>query len=105
MVSDLFFYQLGLIALVWLCCMLHWVWPSDRLTVPSPPLAQPTSPLLKRDREPKPFAGLITKPHCDVCAHVSALRNFCLPHAFFHVWTLREVLRFRVPPWPQPVGV
>ena len=22
MVSDLFFYQLGLIALVWLCCML-----------------------------------------------------------------------------------
>jgi hypothetical protein len=25
MVSDLFFYQLGLIALVGLCCMLHWV--------------------------------------------------------------------------------
>jgi hypothetical protein len=22
-----------------------------------------------------------------------------------HVWTLREVLLFRVPPWPQPVGV
>jgi len=22
-----------------------------------------------------------------------------------HVWTLREVLRFRVPPWPQPAGV
>jgi hypothetical protein len=22
-----------------------------------------------------------------------------------HVWTLREVLMFRVPPWPQPVGV
>src|SRR5207244_538771 len=21
-----------------------------------------------------------------------------------HVWTLREVLLFRVPPWPQPVG-
>ena len=21
------------------------------------------------------------------------------------VWTLREVLLFRVPPWPQPVGV
>jgi len=21
-----------------------------------------------------------------------------------HVWTLREVLRFRVPPWPQPTG-
>jgi hypothetical protein len=22
-----------------------------------------------------------------------------------HVWTLREVLRFRVPPWPQPARV
>ena len=22
-----------------------------------------------------------------------------------HVWTLREVLCFRVPPWPQPAGV
>ena len=22
-----------------------------------------------------------------------------------HVWSLREVLLFRVPPWPQPVGV
>ena len=22
-----------------------------------------------------------------------------------HVWTLREMLLFRVPPWPQPVGV
>ena len=22
-----------------------------------------------------------------------------------HVWTLREVLMFRVPPWPQPAGV
>ena len=43
MVSELFFYQLALIALVWLCCMLHWVWPSDRPTVPSP-LPQPTPP-------------------------------------------------------------
>jgi hypothetical protein len=22
-----------------------------------------------------------------------------------HVWTLREMLLFRVPPWPQPAGV
>ena len=22
-----------------------------------------------------------------------------------HVWTLKEVLLYRVPPWPQPVGV
>jgi hypothetical protein len=29
MVSDLVFYQLMLVALLWLCVMLLWVWPSD----------------------------------------------------------------------------
>ena len=76
MVSELFFYQLALIALVWLCCMLHWVWPSDRPTVPSP-LPQPTPPRRTRRREPQPFAGLTTRPHCDACVHASASR----PHA------------------------
>ncbi len=65
MVPTLFFYQLMLIALLWLCLMLHWVWPSD--SVPD----HPTPPLRQRRREPKPFAGLTTKPHCDGCAHAS----------------------------------
>jgi hypothetical protein len=72
MVSDLFFYQLGLIALVWLCFMLQWAWPSD--TAVCPPPLEPPPPLPKRHREPKPFAGLTTKPHCDACAHVRAPR-------------------------------
>ena len=29
MVPALFFYQLTLIVLVWLCLMLQWAWPSD----------------------------------------------------------------------------
>ena len=29
MVSELFLSQLMLIALLWLCVMLHWVWPRD----------------------------------------------------------------------------
>jgi hypothetical protein len=62
MISDLVFYQLTLIALLWLCLMLQWVWPSDRATAP------PTPPH-KRCRVPKPFAGLTTKPPCDACAH------------------------------------
>ena len=33
MVSHLFFYQLVLVALVWLCLMLQWAWPSDPATV------------------------------------------------------------------------
>src|SRR5256884_1102690 len=70
MVSDLFFYQLALVALVWLCVMLHWVWPSAPAPGAPRPL-EPTPPLPKRHREPHPFAGLTTKPHCDACAHVS----------------------------------
>src|SRR5215471_3578770 len=73
MVSPLFYYQLALIALVWLCLMLHWTWPSDPATCPPP--SEPTPPKPKRHREPTPFAGLTTKPHCDACEHASA------PHA------------------------
>jgi IS1 family transposase len=66
MVSELFFYQLALIALLWLCCMLQWVWPSERVipgsTLPPPPLLP-----RKRSREPKPFAGLTRKPPCAAC--------------------------------------
>ena len=42
MVSHLFFYQLTLIALVWLCVMLQWVWPSDSAAECSTPLAPHT---------------------------------------------------------------
>src|SRR5207245_3040450 len=47
--------------------ILHWAWPSDALTCPPPP--EPTPPVPKRHREPKPFAGLTTKPPCDACEH------------------------------------
>ena len=70
MVSHLFFYQLVLVALVWLCLMLQWAWPSDPAagcpTAPEPPPPRP-----KRRREPKPFAGLTTKPYCDACESAS----------------------------------
>ena len=66
MVSNLFFYQLMLIALVWLCLMLHWLWPSEpaaeRLTT-----APPIPPSRKRSKVPKPFPGLTRQPHCDAC--------------------------------------
>src|SRR2546426_7881203 len=71
MVSHLFFYQLVLIALVWLCVMLQWAWPSDPAAACPPPL-EPTPPRPKRHREPTPFAGLTTKPHCDACESSSA---------------------------------
>ena len=43
MVSPLFFYQLTLIVLVWLCVMLQWVWPSDSAAECPTPLATPTA--------------------------------------------------------------
>ena len=55
MVSHLFFYQLGLIALVWLCFLLHWVWPSAYAVCPATP--EPLPPLAKRKREPTPFTA------------------------------------------------
>jgi IS1 family transposase len=72
MVPDLFFSQLVLIVLVWLCLMLHWTWPSDLATCP--PTPEPTPPVPKRKRERKPLTGLTKKPHCAACAHASDLR-------------------------------
>src|SRR5215813_7573706 len=72
MVSPLFYYQLALIALVWLCVMLHWAGPSDPATCPPP--SEPTPPKPKCHRAPTPFAGRTTKPHCDTCEHGPAPR-------------------------------
>ena len=71
MVSHLFFYQLVLVALVWLCVMLHGAWPSAPAAA-GPTTPEPTPPPPKRHREPTPFAGLTTKPHCDACEHAPA---------------------------------
>ena len=66
MVSHLVFYQLGLIALVWVFLMLSWLWPSE------PAAARPMTPKLlmprgKRSQKPQPFQGLTRKPCCAAC--------------------------------------
>jgi hypothetical protein len=73
MVSDFVFSQLVLVALVWLCLMLYWVWPSDS-AVASPLTPEPAPPRPQRQREPQPFVGLTTKPHCDACEQATASR-------------------------------
>src|SRR6266852_7101778 len=73
MVSHLFFYQLVLLGLLWLCCMLHAAWPSSHAAgVPRPPERIP--PSRKRPRVPKPFPGLTRKPHCEACAQAAVPR-------------------------------
>ena len=53
MVSHLFFYQLVLLALVWLFMMLYYAWPSNRtaegqrpLQPIQPPVSPPKNPVL-----------------------------------------------------------
>ena len=65
MVSHLFYYQLALLALVWLFVMLHVA--ESRREAPIPPTATPIKPKRKRSNDPKPFAGLTHKPHCALC--------------------------------------
>src|SRR5215470_10245184 len=71
MVSSLFFYQLALIALLWLCLLLQYAWPSDQAVIrPTPPELTPSR--RKRRRDLTSVEGLTTKPPCDACEHTSA---------------------------------
>ena len=74
MVSHLFFYQLVLVGLVWLCLMLHWAWPSDRLAGDQKP-SQPLPPPRMRSSDSKPFPGLTCKPPCAACEESAKFRG------------------------------
>src|SRR5215813_11436329 len=73
MVSHLFYYQLALLALVWLFLMVHVTWPKRGVT-PPPASAQPEPlpPKCTRAHEPTPFEGLTHKPHCALCERDTA---------------------------------
>jgi hypothetical protein len=64
MVSPLFYYQLALLALIWLFVMLHLGWPG-RSAPPPPAPDTPRKP--KRSTEPKTCEGLTHKPSCAWC--------------------------------------
>jgi len=71
MMPPLFFYQLALLGLLWLCVMLHLAWPS-RGPVSSWRSVEPETSVKsrrKRSNAPKPFVGLTHKPPCVLCAH------------------------------------
>jgi IS1 family transposase len=70
MVSHLFYYQLALLALVWLFVMLH-VAESHR-GAPILPTAPLIKPKRKRSTAPQPFEGLTHKPHCALCERETA---------------------------------
>jgi hypothetical protein len=69
MVSHLFYYQLALLAIIWLFVMLPVT--GSKPGLPAPPV--PAKPKRKRSTEPKAFEGLTQKPHCVLCKRIFPL--------------------------------
>ncbi len=72
MVSHLLYYQLALLAIVWLFIMLHLTWPRRGGSTPPAPVTPVIKPRRKGDNEPKPFNGPTKKPHCALCERDTA---------------------------------
>jgi len=70
MIPHQFYYQLVVLGLLWLFVMLHLAWPSRGVTTQTKP-AKPITPRRQRSTDPKPFPGLIHKPHCAACEQVA----------------------------------
>jgi len=69
MIPHLFYYQLVVLGLLWLCVMLHAVWPSRSAgSQPRPAEVAPIKPKRTRSHEPQPFSDLTHKPPCALCA-------------------------------------
>src|SRR4051812_44041375 len=66
MISDVLFYTLLVVGVVWLYFMFHGVWPYN-CTIPCQKPSAPTPARGKGSKEPKPFLGLTTKPPCAAC--------------------------------------
>src|SRR5437870_12260151 len=71
MVSHLLYYQLALLAIVWLFVMLPL--PESKPSLPAPSV--PVKPKRKRSTEPKAFEGLTHKPHCVLCEQETVETN------------------------------
>jgi hypothetical protein len=71
MIPPLFFYQLAILGLLWLCVMLHLAWPSPGPVSARCSVEPETSVKSRRKRSnaPTPFVGLTYKPPCALCAH------------------------------------
>ena len=88
MLSHLFYYQIALLALLWLFVMLHLPWPRRSATTTTTP-ATTLKPKHTASRRPKPFEGLTHRPPCPLCRAISP----ALPH---------RRLRLRRPHAPDP---
>src|SRR5215831_3660002 len=99
MIPHHVYYQLAILGLLWLCVMLHDIWPSQSVVSPQPSV-QPAPPQGKRKRsnEPRPFAGLTQQPHCALCEHSA---NHPEPQPPKRPAPMRSTNRSRVPSIPR----
>ena len=73
MVSHLFFSQLVLLGLLWLCIMLPYTWSNECPAGDQRP-SQPLPPPRTRSSDSQPFPGLTRQPPCAACAQAHAHR-------------------------------
>jgi IS1 family transposase len=71
MVPTLFFYHLGLVALVCVFLMLCALEPHHAAAYRQP-IRPPKPPRRTRSKEPQPFTGLTQRPPCALCEHETA---------------------------------
>ncbi len=70
MIPHLFYSQLVVLGLLWLCVILHHIWPGHYALSPQRQAEpEPIKPKHKRSNEPQPFAGLLHKPPCALGEH------------------------------------
>lgn len=70
---DWLLHHLQLLALLWLCVLLLWVWLRGRDGM-SPITRPPVKSFKKRSKELPPFAGLLHKPLCAACEQAATSR-------------------------------
>lgn len=110
---DWLYHNLLLLGQLWLSMLLYWAWLRGR-SATSPTFPSPAKPIKKRTQQPKPFNFVLPHaslhrplPQPEPTNGTGSAKQWrpCTPAMRAgltdHVWTLREVLMFRVPPWPQ----
>jgi hypothetical protein len=69
MVSSLFYSPRALLAIIWLCVLLHLTWPKRDVPTTTASVMPVGKPRRHDTNEPKPFDGLTHKPQCALCEH------------------------------------
>ena len=112
---DRFFYTFLLLAVLWLCMILSWLWPQSRAMMGQ---LQPTAAKRAKTptKAPKPFAGLTQQPLCQACQQATKTRQQapCALHVVRKNWismlckgflAFSHIAAWLTPPWTSALEV